>query len=153
MKNYNILIVDNYPEFLTVVCYALGRKGYQVTTASSGKEAIEALAIPGFDLVITDLDMPEVDGLAVLKKAKELDPDRGVMIMTGNASPVSAMNALRLGADDYLLKPFSMAVLWDRVSSCLDISEVRQNARKERRTTYEQGRPFGQSHRSATSCK
>ncbi|MFH1672778.1 MAG: response regulator [Pseudomonadota bacterium] len=129
MKMYKILLVDDDHEILTVIDLALVRKGYQVTTASSGKAAVDALGVTDFDLVLTDLDMPEVDGLAVLKKAKELDLDRGVMIMTGNASQESAINALRLGADDYLLKPFSVPALWDRVASCLDRSEVRRNAR------------------------
>jgi two-component system response regulator AtoC len=137
MKMYNILLVDDDHEILTVIDLALVRKGYQVTTASSGKAAVDALGVTDFDLVLTDLDMPEVDGLAVLKKAKELDLDRGVMIMTGNANQESAINALRLGADDYLLKPFSVPALWDRVASCLDRSEVRRNAREERSSAHE----------------
>lgn len=143
MKRYKILLVDDDQEFLTVISLALVRKGYEVTTASSGKAAVDALSVTDFDLVLTDLDMPEVDGLAVLKKAKELDLDLRVMIMTGNASPVSALNALRLSADAYLLKPFSVADLWDRVASCLDISEVRRNAREERSSAHAQVRLFG----------
>jgi DNA-binding response OmpR family regulator len=137
MKMYNILLVDDDHEILTVIDLALVRKGYQVTTASSGKAAVDALGVTDFDLVLTDLNMPEVDGLAVLKKAKELDLDRGVMIMTGNANQESAINALRLGADDYLLKPFSVPALWDRVASCLDRSEVMRNAREERSSAHE----------------
>ncbi len=125
MRKYEILLVDDDLNVLTVIASALEDKGYQVTTASSGEVAIEALSIKDFDLVITDLNMHETDGIAVLKKTKELNPVCGVMILTGNRDRAFAIEALRVGADDYMLKPCNLSELWERVAKCLERSELR----------------------------
>jgi DNA-binding response OmpR family regulator len=125
LKNYEVLLVDDDPNILKVIASALGDRGYQVTTASGGDAAIEALRINEFDLVITDLNMPETDGIAVVKKAKELNRDRGVMILTGSCAPTLVAQALRVGADDYMLKPCKLSDLWRRVDKCLERSEVK----------------------------
>jgi DNA-binding response OmpR family regulator len=134
----NILIVDDSPAILTVIASALEDKGYQVTTASSGEVAIETLSIKDFDLVITDLNMHETDGIAVLKKAKELNPVCGVMILTGNRDRAFAIEALRVGADDYMLKPCNLSELWERVAKCLERSELRlRHGRPEWRVPHQ----------------
>ena len=125
MKKYKILLVDDDPNILTVIASALVHRGYHVTTASSGEEAINALGIKDFDLVITDLNMPGTDGITVVKKAKELNRDYGVMILTGSGDATLVTEALRVGADDYMLKPCKLAELWRRVENCLERSEVR----------------------------
>lgn len=125
MKKYEILLVDDDPNILTVIASALEHRGYQVTTASSGEAAIDALGIKDFDLVITDLNMPETDGIAVVKKARELNRDYGVMILTGSGDATLITEALRVGADNYMLKPCKLAELWRRVENCLEKSEVR----------------------------
>ena len=125
MKEHEILLVDDDLGVLIVIASALEDKGYQVTTVSSGEVAIEALNIKDFDLVITDLNMHETDGIAVLKKAKELNPVCSVMILTGNRDRAFAIQALRVGADDYMLKPCDLSELWDRVAKCLERSELR----------------------------
>ncbi|MBW1795781.1 MAG: response regulator [Deltaproteobacteria bacterium] len=132
MRGYEILLVDDDPDILTVIASAFDDKGYQVTTASSGEAAIESLSINGFDLVITDINMAETDGIAVLKKAKELNPETIVMILTGNRDVNVAMDALRHGADDYMFKPCKLAELWQRVANCLERLELkRRYARPE----------------------
>jgi len=134
----NILIVDDSPAILTVIASALEDKGYQVTTALSGEVAIEALSIKDFDLVITDLNMHETDGIAVLKKAKELNPVCGVMILTGNRDVTFAIEALRVGADDYMFKPCNLSELWERVAKCLERSELRlRHGRPEWRVPHQ----------------
>jgi DNA-binding response OmpR family regulator len=124
MKEYQILLVDDDPNILTVIGYVLEDKGYQVTTASSGEVAIEALSIKDFDLVITDLNMHETDGIAVLKKAKKVNSDCGVMILTGSLDPSLAIEALRLDADDYMSKPCDPSELLERVANCIETSEL-----------------------------
>ena len=132
MKNYEILLVDDDPNILEVTACALGHRGYQVTTASSGKAAIEALRMKGFDLVITDLNMPETDGIAVVKKAKELNRDGAVMLFTGSGDAILIAEALRAGADDCVLKPCRIRELWKRVDNCVGRSEDRPiGAQKE----------------------
>ena len=75
--------------------------------------------------MITDLNMPETDGIAVVKKARELNRDYGVMILTGSGDATLITEALRVGADNYMLKPCKLAELWRRVENCLEKSEVR----------------------------
>jgi len=133
MKNYEILLVDDDRNILRVLAFALEHRGYQVTTASGGEAAVEALRVKEFDLVITDLNMPDTDGIAVVKKAKELNRDRGVMILTGSGDPTLVSKALRVGADGYMLKPCKLTELWKRVDNCLGRSEVKPlGAREER---------------------
>jgi DNA-binding response OmpR family regulator len=133
MKKYEILLVDDDPNILTVIACALEHRGYHVTTASSGEATIDALGMKDFDLVITDLNMPKTDGIAVVKKAKEPNRDYGVMILTGSGDVTLVTEALRVGADDYMLKPCKRPELWRRVANCLERSEVRpMDAREER---------------------
>ncbi len=105
MSNKSILLVDDEENILASIGWVLKKNDFNVTTASSGREAIEILRTGHFDLVITDLIMAGIDGIAVLKKAKSLYSDIGVIILTGHGAVGSAVKALKLGADDYLQKP------------------------------------------------
>ncbi len=132
MKNHKILLVDDDLNILGVIASALEHRGYQVTMASGGEAGIEALRVEEFDLVITDLNMPGTDGIAVVKKAKELIRDRGVMILTGSGAPTLVAKVLRVGADDCMLKPCKLTEFWNRVDDCLGRSEVKaMDARKQ----------------------
>lgn len=117
MKKYEILLVDDNPDILTVIARALEHKGYWVTTSSSGEAAIETLRLKDFDLLITDLNMYETDGIAVVRKAKELNRDCGVMILTGSRDATLHAEALRVGGDDYMLKPCKLTELSRRVEN------------------------------------
>jgi len=117
--NCDILVVDDDPHMLEIVCVILGDKGYHITPATSGEDAINALNTKHYDLVITDLNMEKMSGIEVLKKAKELDSETMVIIMTANLDKTFATEAFRSGACDYLLKPFNLDDLLSRVSKCL----------------------------------
>jgi DNA-binding response OmpR family regulator len=117
---FEVLVVDDDGSLLEVVALVLEEKGYHVVKAISGEIALEVLKSKNFDLVITDLCMGKVDGMAVLKEAKKLNVDTVVMIMTGNNDISFAIQALRNRADDYLLKPFGISELLTRVSHCID---------------------------------
>ncbi len=125
MKKYKILLVDDDSFILQSIASALEQEGYHVATAANGKEAIELLEENNFDLVLTDLVMDPIDGLGVLKKAKEENPDTIVIILTGFGDLISAIEALRLDADDYLLKPCEPEELSFRISSCLEKLELK----------------------------
>ena len=118
-KKFNILVVDDDPSLLQTNFFILEDNGYEIATATSGEKAIEALESRCFDLVITDLNMGQVNGIAVLKKAKELHPETPVIITTGNSDAHSAIEAIRLRVDDYLLKPVPRKDLLDSVSHFL----------------------------------
>ena len=117
-KNNKILLVEDNSCLREIVCQIL-TDDYRITEAESGEEAIEALQSKDFDLVITDLNMGEVNGIQVLKKAKELNPETMVIIMTANHDVTYYHEALGLDACGYLLKPFKLTDLLERVSQCL----------------------------------
>jgi len=96
MRKYEILLVDDDPFILKSIGPALESEGYNVTTADNGKEAVEMVARNDFDLVLTDMVMESVDGMDVLKAAKEVNPDTMVIILTGYADMASAIDAFRL---------------------------------------------------------
>jgi len=116
MEKYSILLVDDDPFILKGIGTDLESQGFKVTEADSGDRAMELLAKTDFDLVITDLVMENIDGIQVLKKTKELNPDTMVIILTGYGNMKSAIEALRHEADDYLLKPCESAEMFYRVN-------------------------------------
>ena len=102
-----LLVVDDEPQMLIAINETLRRKGYAVTTAGSGMEALCRLKERYYQLVLTDLRMPEVSGLDLLKKVKTLSPQTPVVLLTAYGTIQNAVDAMRQGAFDYLLKPFS----------------------------------------------
>jgi len=118
--------VDDDPIITAGTGSDLEEKGYAVTTAESGEKAIELLNTSFFDLVITDLVMTPINGMEVLKKSKETHPETMVIILTGYGNMNSAIDALRLDADDYLLKPCEPEEMYFRVSGCLEKLELRR---------------------------
>ena len=126
MRKYSILLVDDDPIIIKGTGSDLEEKGYEVTTANSGEKAIELLENTTFDLVITDLIMGSIDGIGVLKRAKEISPETMVIILTGFGNMTSAIEALRSGADDYILKPCESEEMYFRVSNCLEKLELKR---------------------------
>ena len=97
-----ILIVDDEEDLTLGWSKCLAKVGYEVKTASSGEEALEILKHEIFDLVLLDIRLPEMDGMTVLSKALENDPDLLVIMITAHGSVQSAVDAMRIGAYDYL---------------------------------------------------
>ena len=122
-----VLAVDDDEEVRRLISLVLGPKGYQVTIAESGRAALEHLEREPFDLVITDLKMPEMDGLALLKECKTRYPEMEVMVLTAYGTIQSAVYAMKRGAIDYVTKPFSVSDLRQKVASCFE----RRGARAE----------------------
>ena len=134
MGNYSILAVDDDPIVLKMLEIALEAEGYCVKTAAGGGEAIETLHRYTFDLVITDIEMGDPDGFAVIQAAKELNPLAGLIVITGNKDVSSAIKAIRIGVDDYYLKPFSPSELLDRVT------KIFVNREKKRKASMKKGK-------------
>jgi DNA-binding response OmpR family regulator len=104
----NVLVVDDEGAIRYSVSKTLQRVGYTVTEAASGEEAVDMLQAQYFDVVLTDIRMPPgLDGVELVRRIKEHDPDIIVILMTGYPSLSTAVEALRLGAHDYLIKPSS----------------------------------------------
>jgi CheY-like chemotaxis protein len=117
----SILIVDDDPMNRQVVARRLTREGFFVEAAASGAAAIEMLGRQRFDLLLLDLDMPEMDGIATLKKIRSDARWTGipVIMLTGNNSPEARRKCLGAGAADYLIKPLVMPLVHARIAACL----------------------------------
>ncbi|MEJ2545892.1 MAG: response regulator, partial [Calditrichaceae bacterium] len=102
----NILIVEDEQAIRDALNMVLEEEGYQTQTASNGKEAMELVNKSDFDILITDLKMPEMDGMTLTRQVQQICPQTSVIIITAHGSLESAIEALRIGAYDYILKPF-----------------------------------------------
>src|SRR5207249_1255736 len=105
-----ILVVDDEPHVVQIFQDLLAQRGYEVVSSTNGDDAIVKVTTGHFDLVLTDINLPGVDGLEVVRAAKAADKDTCVILITGYASTTTASDALRQGAYDYITKPFD---LWE----------------------------------------
>lgn len=103
----HVLVVDDEGAIRYSVSKTLQRVGYTVNEAASGEEALDVMKKQRYDVVLTDIRMPGLTGVELLRRIKEIAPDAIVILMTGYASLGTAVEALRLGAHDYLIKPSS----------------------------------------------
>lgn len=124
-----ILVVDDEGAIRYSITKTLQRVGYQVESAASGEEALDLLEKQEFDVVLTDIRMPGISGVDLLARIKEKTGDTSVILMTGYASLNSAVESLRLGAHDYLVKPSSSRDIRDSVARGL---ERARNMRRRR---------------------
>ena len=120
MTGNSILLIDDEEILLEAVSDDLRESGYEVTTAISGEEGLKSFETLQHDLVITDLKMENMDGLEVSRKVKELNPKTPIMILTGYGSMETAIEALRMDIDDYILKPVNRDDLFEKINQCLD---------------------------------
>ncbi len=114
-----IVVVDDELAVLSLLEKALSREGYPVEAFGSGPEALERLAKGGVALLITDIRMPEMDGIELSRLALEEDPDLAILVLTGAADTDTAVESLRLGVRDYLTKPITIDDLNESVSRAL----------------------------------
>jgi DNA-binding NtrC family response regulator len=102
-----ILIMEDEPSLAAGLKMVLSEQGYRVSVADAGLRALGSLTGRDYDLLLMDLRLPDMDGMEVLRLIKETKPETGVIVMTGYASVASAVESMKLGALDYLLKPFT----------------------------------------------
>ncbi len=114
-----ILVADDEVNILSIVQLNLELENHQVVTAENGKKALELFKHQPFDLVILDVMMPEIDGFTLCKKIKKLNPDVPVLFLTAKSSSTDKIDGLKLGADDYLSKPFNLEEFLLRVQVLL----------------------------------
>ena len=127
-ESARVLVVDDNLEMARTLCEGLGDHGYQAIAVSSGAEAIARMEAGGVDAVVTDLRMPNVDGLAVLESSRRLDPSRPVIIMTAFSAIDSAVESIRRGANHYLTKPFKQDELLIFLGRALEEVRLRREA-------------------------
>lgn len=127
-----ILVVDDEKDTCVFLSQLLEKEGYIVNTATSGKEAISIFKKERVDLVITDLKMPEMDGLALLKESKRLGPETKFIIMTAYGEIETYLDAINLGAFDYLSKPMEIDDIRECVKKALYISPLELEVHKHK---------------------
>jgi DNA-binding NtrC family response regulator len=126
MLGNKILLVDDEESILKSFGMNFRQAGYNVTTSSSGEEAVAKIQEHHFDIVVTDLSMPGLNGIAVLVESKKHNPDIGAIILTGYGDTSLAIEALQFVADDYVLKPCDIDELLLRIARILKNKEAFQ---------------------------
>jgi len=121
-----VLVVDDERSMRELLAIVLKREGYEVVLAENGRSAVAALERGPFDLLISDIKMPDMSGVDVLRAAKKLDPDILGIMITAFASTETAIEAMRLGACDYLSKPFDVDLLKMKVREKVENRQLRQ---------------------------
>ncbi len=141
-----ILVVDDEQSMLEFLEYVLKKEGYDVISVQESPQALELLSEkPGFDLVISDLRMPDLDGLGLLKASHEIDPEVPFIFMTAYASSDTAIEALKLGAFDYITKPFQVEELTNLIKNALLARNLRHQVRVLERQRVEEDDLIGTS--------
>lgn len=125
-NNFLIHLIDDEPIIHDVLGQLLASEGYQVEISASGEEALEKFKQQKFDLILLDLLMPGMDGLEVLKQIKRMDPEALVIIITAYASVESALSAIKMGAYDYIQKPFKNDELLMTVARALEHRQLQK---------------------------
>jgi DNA-binding NtrC family response regulator len=120
MQPTRVLAVDDEERFLTSLAKLLAKKGYQVETATGGAQALSILTDHDVDVMILDVKMPGMDGMTTFKEAKKIRPLMEVIMLTGHATVDTALEAIKIGAFEYLMKPCAIDELIEKVKQAAD---------------------------------
>jgi two-component system response regulator PilR (NtrC family) len=126
MSSYKLMVVDDEESMRSFLSIMLKKEGYDVSTFSTGEEALEFFKAESADIVMTDLKMPGMGGVALLKELKALDPNVAVILMTAYASVDSAVEAMKAGAYDYFTKPFNIDEIKLHLKRALRLKKLEQ---------------------------
>lgn len=111
----NVLLVDDEEQFLEALSQRLKARGLKVDTVTSGEDALKRVEDHNFDAIVVDLAMPGIDGIETLKRIKEKRPDLEIIMLTGHATVKSGIEAMKLGAEDFLEKPVDLNDLLEKI--------------------------------------
>jgi signal transduction histidine kinase len=131
MQNIRLLLVDDETSFLNPVAKRLKKRGISPELASGGEQCLSILEIQAIDVVVTDIKMPGMDGIRLLKAIKEKYPDIEVMLLTGQGSIQDGVEGIKAGAFDYLTKPIEIEQLLEKIHLAYEKIVDRQEKRKE----------------------
>ena len=129
-KETHILVVDDEPKICEFLGILLGREGYQTDSAFNASDALARIERNSYDLVLTDLKMPGMDGFELITRLKKIRPDLPVIMITGYATVETAVQALRYGVDDYVTKPFNIDELRKVIARSLQSATVQQQTQE-----------------------
>jgi DNA-binding response OmpR family regulator len=131
--NARVLLVDDEEEFIKTLASRLEVRGLKVTGATRGEEAVDLAANQQFDIIVLDLAMPGMDGLETLQKIREKDPDAEIIMLSGHGSIKSGIEAIKLGAEDFLEKPVDLRELIEKIAEAREkrILVLQKHAKEE----------------------
>ena len=135
----NILIVDDEQSYRQLLTLVFESDGHSIRTASNGREAVDLVKTEAPDVIVSDVRMPDIDGIEMLRAVRETHSDLGVVFMTAHASVESAREAFKLGADDFITKPFDVEELKLIVKKTLEKQELIDENRAFKRAQRERG--------------
>src|SRR5207253_182 len=134
MSQPRILIIDDEPLMRISIADALKAEGYQAKVAATGSEGVDCIKKEQFNIIISDLRLPGLDGLQVLQTCKEVSARTGVIVITAHGSVETAVEAIKMGAYDYITKPFSMdelLLIVKRLVKVLELEDENRSLREE----------------------
>lgn len=111
----NVLLVDDEKQFLELLSQRLENRGLKVNAVTSGEDALSKVKDKNFDAIILDLSMPGIDGIETLKRIKEKRPDLEIIMLTGQATVQAGVEAMKLGAEEFLEKPVEINELLEKI--------------------------------------
>lgn len=137
-----ILLADDDDGLRRVIQYKLQQKHYEVTAVENGQKALEAIKSQKFDLVLSDMKMPQLSGIELLEKIKEIQPDLEVILITAHADISQAVLAVKIGAFDYLPKPFEDDQLFLAIEKALKVQRLENENKRLKKRLHKQNIPF-----------
>src|SRR5450759_4268762 len=120
-----ILVVDDEVELKNILVEALTSQGYEVSGFTDGEEALAALRQEAFDVLLADLMMPGMDGIMLLRESLQIDPHLICIMMTGHGTIQTAVDAMKVGAFDYVLKPFRLQTVLPVLTRAMNTRHLR----------------------------
>ena len=134
-----ILVVEDEPEIARLVALHLGDAGYEVEVSGDGVDGLRRAMVPGWALIVLDLALPGLDGLEICKRLRAVSDQTPILMATARSSEVDRVLGLELGADDYIVKPFSVRELVARVTAILRRVELSSREREDQPEVIESG--------------
>jgi len=125
LEQYRIIVVDDEKPQLEALCTLLADAGYWVNGYADPAQALEQLQTHTYDVLLTDLRLPGFDGIELVQQAKQLDPDMSAVLMTGHGSIKTAVDAMKLGVQDYILKPFKVSELMPVLQRAIEVRSLK----------------------------
>lgn len=129
MAAIRVLVVDDEADFTALFAKRFTKRGMEVATAGGGEEGLAHLAANEVDVVVLDVMMPGMDGIETLKELKKRHPDVEVIMLTGHGSVDSGLKGLSLGAFDYVMKPFQIEDMLERIQKACDRVRINRERR------------------------
>jgi len=130
MYEFSVLLVDDEKDFLNTLTKRLIKRGLNITCASSGEEAVSIVGREKIDVTVLDVRMPGTDGIGTLKNIKKIDPSIEIILLTGHADIDTAMEGMKIGAFDYLMKPMDIDELLYKIQDAYMNKSIQEKRNK-----------------------